>query len=390
MTGSKIKSKFYKKIMTRVMWRIIAGLTFVILAGFLIDFLLRNYFPQYLPYEPVANQIIRAIIALVVGLWIASLLIAYAESRFAHTRKDLYGLTLLIRITIYIVLLAIVLSIFHVSIAGILAGSAVGGVVLGFAIHTFASNLLNGIFATSSGTLDYGDVVSVNSWIWNIATTGKIIAIKTLFSKMLTQDGSVINIPNSVLLGSSVLMVFAREGDYYVYPVDTMVSADVPMELVIAEAKKAEALRDVDVYIQSRNGLNNTLHMLLRFREVTEINAIINAANKAVDAAYWRAKNGITLFGQSYIAGSEDVYNLLVSFPMDVESGNIITAAEAEHLDIYLVGKSNVMNTFLVKLCSSGAIEKHLSTVNLQLETIYNKLKHVAERKVAGITEKSS
>lgn len=192
-----------------------------------------------------------------------------------------------------------------------------------------------------------------------------------------------------MLLGSSVLVVFAREGDYYVYPVDTMVSADVPMELVIAEAK-AEALRDVDVYIQSRNGLNNTLHMLLRFREVTEINAIINAANKAVDAAYWRAKNGITLFGQSYIAGSEDVYNLLVSFPMDVESGNIITAAQAEHLDIYLVGKSNVMNTFLVKLRSSGAIEKHLSTVNLQLETIHNKLKHFAERKVAGITEKSS
>ncbi|MHB1945952.1 MAG: hypothetical protein ACYCPE_12015 [Metallibacterium sp.] len=86
MTGSKIKLKFYKKIMTGVMWRIIAGLTFVILTGFLIDFLLRNYFPQYLPYEPFANQIIRAIIALVVGLWIASLLVAYAESRFAHTR----------------------------------------------------------------------------------------------------------------------------------------------------------------------------------------------------------------------------------------------------------------------------------------------------------------
>ncbi|MHB1566550.1 MAG: mechanosensitive ion channel family protein [Acidiferrobacter sp.] len=390
MTEPIIKAKFYKKIMTRIMWRILAGLTLVILAGYLIDFLLRNYFPQYLSYEPFANQIIRAIIALVVGLWIASLLVAYAESRFAHTRKDLYGLTLLIRITIYIVLLAIVLSIFHVSIAGILAGSAVGGVVLGFAIHTFASNLLNGIFATSSGTLDYGDVVSVNSWIWSIATTGKIIAIKTLFSKMLTQDGSVINIPNSVLLGSSVLMEFAREGDYYVYPVDTMVNADVPMELVIAEAKKTEALRDVDVYIQSRNGFNNTLHLLLRFREVTELNALINAANTAVDAAYWRAKNGITLFGPSYIAGSEDVYNLLVAFPLDVESENIITAAQAEHLNMYLVGKNNVMNTFLVKLCPSSALEQSVSTVNVQVETIYNKLKQSAAGKTATIPEKSS
>lgn len=381
MKYKNLNAKFYKKIMTKIMWRMIAGLVFVILAGYVIDFLLRNYFPKYLPYELFANQIIRAIIALVIGLWIASLLVAYAESRFAHTRKDLYGLTLLIRIAIYIVLLAIVLSIFHVSIAGILAGSAVGGVVLGFAIHTFASNLLNGIFATSSGTLDYGDVVSVNSWIWSIATTGKIIAIKTLFSKMLTQDGSIINIPNSVLLGSSVLMEFAREGDHYIYPVDTMVNADIPMELVIAEAKKTEALRDVDVYIQSRNGFNNTLHMLLRFREVTEINALINAANKAIDAAYWRAKNGITLFGQSYIAGSRDEYNLLVSLPLDVESQNIIAEAQAENLEIYLIGKNNVMNTFLVKIRSCNRIEENISGINIRIEAIYNKLRNKVDIK---------
>ncbi|MCY0871311.1 MAG: mechanosensitive ion channel, partial [Acidithiobacillus caldus] len=105
--------------------------------------------------------------------------------------------------------MAVILSIFHISIAGILAGSAVGGVVLGFAIHTFASNLLTGIFATASGALNYGDVVYVNSWVWNVNTVGQIVEIKALFSKMLTQDGALISIPNSVLLGSSALVEYA-------------------------------------------------------------------------------------------------------------------------------------------------------------------------------------
>jgi hypothetical protein len=370
-----------KKILTKILWQVVAGLLLVMLSGYLIDSALKHYFPQYLSYRLLVNQVVGAVITLVIGLWIASLLVGYTESRFARSRKDLYGLTLLIRIVIYIVLIAMILSIFHVSITGILAGSAVGGVVLGFAIHTFASNLINGIFATSSGTLEYSEIVSINSWIWSINTTGKIVAIKTLFSNMLTQDGSIINIPNSVLLGNSVLTKFARDGDYYIYPVDTMVSADVPMDLIIAEAKKTDVLRNADIYIQSRNGINNTLHILLRFADVMEINALIDAANRAIDTAYWQAKNGITLFGPSYIAASGEVYSLLVSLSIDVASETILSAAIEEHLDIYLVGKSNGMNTFLVKLRSTGSVEKDVNAANLHIEKIYNKLKSAAENK---------
>ncbi len=366
-----------RHLFTKVLWQMRLGLILVIAAGFVINVALKQYFPQYLSYAPLVREIVWSLIVLIIGLWIASHLVAYAERRFARTRKDLYGLTLLIRIAVYIVLLAVILSIFHISIAGILAGSAVGGVVLGFAIHTFASNLLTGIFATASGALNYGDVVYVNSWVWNVNTVGQIVEIKALFSKMLTQDGALISIPNSVLLGSSALVEYAHEDNSYIYPVETMVNADVPMELVITEAKKASLFQHCDIFIQSRNGFNNTLHLMLRFQNVTELNGRIDEANRIIDAAYWKAKNGVTLYGPSYFARLADSYPVLLGLPIDVPSARLLDTARKQGLKVNLVNKTNAMNTFLLQVGMEDGkdLAKSIEAANLALEEIYGQLK---------------
>ncbi|MGC9127862.1 MAG: mechanosensitive ion channel family protein [Acidithiobacillus sp.] len=369
-----------RHIFTKVLWQMLLGLILVVAAGLAINFSLKHYFPQYMGYAPLVREIVWSLIVFIIGLWIASHLVAYAERRFARTRKDLYGLTLLIRIAVYVVLLAVILSIFHISIAGILAGSAVGGVVLGFAIHTFASNLLTGIFATASGALNYGDVVYVNSWVWNINSVGQIVEIKALFSKMLTQDGALISIPNSVLLGSSALVEYAHEDDSYIYPVETMVNADVPMELVISEAKKTPLFQHSDIFIQSRNGFNNTLHLMLRFRTVAELNAIIDEANRIIDAAYWKAKNGVTLYGPSYFARASGRYPVLLGLPIDVPSARILSEARAQGLAVNLVNKTNAMNTFLLSVAVDERkdLAQSIEAANLALEGIYEKIKDAA------------
>jgi len=376
-----------RRVFTKVLWQMLLGLILIVAAGVVVDFSLKHYFPQYLNYAPLVREIVWSLIVFIVGLWIAGHLVAYAERRFARTRKDLYGLTLLIRIGVYIVLLAVILSIFHISIAGILAGSAVGGVVLGFAIHTFASNLLTGIFATASGALNYGDVVYVNSWVWNINTVGQIVEIKALFSKMLTQDGALISIPNSVLLGSSALVEYAQEDGSYIYPVETMVNADVPMELVISEARKAPLFERADIFIQSRNGFNNTLHLMLRFRTVAELNAVIDEANRIIDAAYWKAKNGVTLYGASYFARTSERYPVLLGLPVDVPSADILGEARKQGLDVHLVNKTNVMNTFLLEQAAAKDedLARSIESANLALEGIYGRLK---DKLVATVAQK--
>jgi hypothetical protein len=296
------------------------------------------------------------------------------ERRFARTRRDLYGLTLLVRIGVYIVLLAVILSIFRVSLAGILAGSAVGGVVLGFAIHTFASNLLTGVFATANGVLNYGDVVAINSWVWNLNTVGKIVEIRMLFSKMLTQDGALVSIPNSVLLGSSVLVQYARDGEGYVYPVDTMINTDVPTGLVLEELRLSPSLAGTEIFfLRSRDSLNNVLRVMLRFREIGELNARIHEANAAIDAAYWRVRNRGALLGTPALAG--ETAGVSVVLPSDVSSERLLERARTEGLTLTLAAKGEKTSTFLVDLPGGGDLRARIEKANLTLETLYRELK---------------
>ncbi len=355
---------------------IFLGVALTLAAGHLIDVLLRNDVPRFLPYAPLVRQVVRALVVLIVGLWVAGLLVRAVEERFARTRRDLYGLTLLVRIGVYVVLLAVLLSIFHVSLAGILAGSAVGGVVLGFAIHTFASNLLNGVFATANGVLNYGDVVAVNSWVWSLNTVGKIVEIRMLFSKMLTQDGAVVSIPNSVLLGSSVLVQYDRDQGAYLYPIDTAVNADVPAALVLEEARRSEALRDVEIFfLRSRDGLNHALRAWLRFHEIGELNHRIHEVNTALDAAYWTVKNAGVLYGSTAFARDEGRVPLPVALPPDVPSETLLARARARGLRVTLVAKNATANTFLLDCAAGDDLRTKIEEGNLVLEGLYRELK---------------
>ena len=356
---------------------ILLGVVLLLAVGHLIDALLRHDFPQYLHEAPLVRRIVRALIVLVVGFWVSGLLVHAVEERFARTRRDLYGLTLLVRIGVYIVLVAVILSIFHVSLAGILAGSAVGGVVLGFAIHTFASNLLTGVFATANGVLNFGDVVGINSWIWSLNTVGRIVEIKMLFSKMLTQDGAVVSIPNSVLLGNSVLVQYDRDGGDYLYPVDTMINADVPAGLVLEEARRSPSLQGQDIFfLRSRDGLNHTLRVMLRFREIGELNRRISEANTAIDSAYWAVKNSSALYGPTALARTaRGGIPLPVALPPDVPSEGLLAEARAQGLALTLAAKSATANTFLVDIPAGEDLRAELEAANLVLENLYRTLK---------------
>ncbi len=365
-----------RHVFFRILVPIALGVTLAVVSGRLIDALIRADFPHELHDAPLVRETVRAFIVLVVGLWVAALLVRAVERRFARARRNLYGLTLLVRIAVYVVLLAVLLSIFHVSIAGILAGSAVGGVVLGFAIHTFASNLLTGVFATANGVLNYGDVVAINSWVWSLNTVGTIVEIKMLFSKMLTQDGAVVSIPNSVLLGSSVLVQYARDGRGYVYPVDTAINTDVPAALVLDEARKSDTLRDSEIFfLRSRDGLNHTLRVMLRFHEVGELNRRIHETNTAIDAAYWAVRNGGLLLGPSALTGDGTHVPLSVSLPPDVPSRPILEQARARGLALTLVAKTASANTFLLDLPAGEDLRARIEAGNLALETLYRTLK---------------
>jgi len=264
--GKRTKVELFK-----ILAEIAVGIFLVVLLGFLIDRILTDFFPKYKVYEPLINESVRSIIVVVIGFIVTSTIIKYIESKM-ESRKESYGVvTMVVRIAMYIVIIAIVLSIFQISITGVLAGSTIGGVILGFAVQTVASNFLSGVFATSSRTIKYGDIIGINSWIWGNQTIGKVVDIKTFFSKVITKDNNLISIPNSALMGNSVLTEYKiSDESYYLYPLSVTTYADVPSDKIIEGVKKY--LKDVDVYLNVKSGMTNVFLALFKFQNIEELN----------------------------------------------------------------------------------------------------------------------
>jgi|GEM_PF-255363 len=358
---------------------IIAGVIIAVLAGYFIDIVISQFLPEYKTYEPFVVDSVHAVIILIVGLLISRSFMEYLKVILTKTNKSLYSMSLIMRIVFYVIILALVMSAFHISVTGILAGSAIGGVVLGLAVQTVASNVLSSVFATSSNTIKYGEVISVNSWVWSTETTGKIVDVKTLFSKMLTKDNNIIYIPNSEILGNSVITEFRDNGKNYLYPLNITVQADVPADKILQELKENYNFPDIDFFLLTKNGLSNTFEALIKFNEVTELNAKMAKANMAIDSGYWNVKSRFNVIGPNSMWESPDnIYPLTIILNADVPTEKLIEEARNALPDseIILIARGATTNTFMVKIKLAGKkMDNAINDTNIAFENIYNKLK---------------
>ncbi|AGO61313.1 MULTISPECIES: mechanosensitive ion channel family protein [Ferroplasma] len=363
----------------KIVVEVIIGIVLALLAGFAIDIVINKFLPQYKSYQPFIVEAVHAVIILIIGFLVVGSFLKYLKEALIKTNRSLYGVSLIIRIVFYIIILALVMSAFHISVTGILAGSAIGGVVLGLAVQTVASNLLSSIFATSTNTIKYGEVISVNSWVWSIETTGKIIDVKTLFSQMLTKDNNIIYLPNSEILGNSVITEFRTKNGSYTYPLNITVQADVPADQILSQIKENNDFSDIKFFLSTKNGVSNTFEALIVFNEVTELNEKIARANNALDSAYWNIKSKFNVLGPNAMWESpENVYPLTVTLNSDVPSEKLIDEAikQIPNSEVILLTRGASTNVYLAKVKIAGKeVDKVINDTNLSFERIYNKLK---------------
>ena len=389
---AKTKSKLARRRdqIAKIVTEVIVGIAFTILAGYLIDIIITKFLPQYKSYESFVIESVHAVTILIIGLLVVGSFVRYIREVLIKTNKSLYGISLVIRIVFYVVILALVMSAFHVSVTGILAGSAIGGIVLGLAVQTVASNVLSSVFATSSNTLKFGETISVNSWVWSVETTGKIVEVKTLFSKMLTKDNNVIYLPNSEILGNSVITEYRSDGGSYIYPLNITAQADVPADKILQEIKNNNDFSDIKFFLSTKNGISNTFEALITFDEVTELNEKIARANMALDSAYWNVKSRFNVLGPNSMWESpENIYPLSIVLNSDVSSEKVIEEVSKQLPDsgVILLARGGSTNTFLAKVKLSGkSMDKVINDTNLVFENIYNKLK--AENQPKGDEKK--
>ncbi len=280
--------------------------------GIIIAMVFEYFLPGIEPYidissSPTTNSDInRYIQYAVIGVIIASITFillrvvrTFINQLMARSKsnKNLNGVYILIRITVYAIAIGIFLGFIGVNLQGAIVGGAIGGVVLGLAVQSAASSILSGVLVTAGGFLQPEESISIFSWMFPETITGKVEDVKTLHTRVKLPNGTSILIPNNILFGQAI---FTRlnEGNKVKYNLTSTFPADANANEILSDmdTKKEQFIRDLDLvelkyFLGSKNGTTNSINFIFTLRDVLQLNRYIDYANRMVEESYWKIKN---------------------------------------------------------------------------------------------------
>jgi small-conductance mechanosensitive channel len=277
---------------------IVAVAVLVFLTDVIATLLIRWLIPIALPYLGYVEEGLAALIVGVGGYFVIRALLDLVglELTPRYGRGNTQLVLLVLRIALYGFLIAAVLAALGFDLEGVVVGGAVGGLVLGLALQSLAASALAGFFVSGTRTIQPGDHAILQSSIWG-AFPGRVIRVGLLFTDAVTQNDTVVKVPNSALVGSGTFTKLDRPGKEpgFCYPLQVTVAADVPADKVLPGAVSRIGSspflpRPEDVYLSAKNGSTNVFTALLRVPSMRDLNHAIDATNRAFDEAYWAAK----------------------------------------------------------------------------------------------------
>ncbi len=257
---------------------------------------------SYRSYVIDGAEIILALVATFLAYKIVMYLVVKSlGKRMDHASIETVATVL--RIVFYAVAIIAVLLSLGVNISAALAGGAIGGVVLGLAVQTVATNLLSGMFVASSRVLKPGDLVIINTGAWGAVNpmvwgevTCTISRIGMLWTTAENQYGNTMLIPNSILLGN-ILFTKLKYPEGYRYVKLVTVNADVQGDKIRKGAENElegefskRKLKPPEIHYFSKNGGTVVFSVTIKFNDGKQLTELIDLVNGAFDRAYWKAK----------------------------------------------------------------------------------------------------
>jgi small-conductance mechanosensitive channel len=287
-----------RSVYLRLGLSIVGAAVLVFLADAIATLLVRWLIPVALPYLGFVEEGLTALIVGIGGyLIIRALLDLIAlELTPRYGRGNTQLVLLVLRIALYGFLVAAVLAALGFDLEGVVVGGAVGGLVLGLAMQSLAASALAGFFVSGTKTIQPGDHAILQSGIWG-SFPGRVIRVGLLFTDAVTQNDTIVKVPNSALVGNGTFtkLDVPGEGAGFRYPLLVTVSADVPVEKLLPGAlarigSSAYLRGPSDIYLSSKNGGTNVFTAILHVPSLHELNRAIDETNRAFDRAYWASK----------------------------------------------------------------------------------------------------
>ena len=237
IAASFVKDPLWSRVIATIAW-VLASLNIV---GLLddVEVLLDGMGTSFGTDRISALIVIKAAMALIVLMWLASILSSIFESRIRGSAtltpsvKVLF--TKLFKIALMAVVVLAAMSLVGIDISAFAVFGGAIGVGIGFGLQKIVSNLISGLILLADKSIKPGDVIAVDN------SYGRVDSLGARYVSVLTRDGIEHLIPNEELIVNRVENWSHSQDLYRVrLPVGVHYKSDVPraMELCLEAAQE--------------------------------------------------------------------------------------------------------------------------------------------------------
>ena len=120
-------------------------------------------------------------------------------------------------------------NVFHKSLTNIVATSSVVGIMLGFALRAIISDIFSGVAVSLDESIKVGDWIMYHEPRRDQNIVGQILEINWRTTKIKTEEGNMVVIPNSLLTMKTVT-VYSSPDSSGRYEISVILDRDLPVE----------------------------------------------------------------------------------------------------------------------------------------------------------------
>jgi len=216
-------------------------------------------------------RIVRALTVIIVGVLALEVVASVITRRFRHLGREVYLIRNVILVIGYIVLGLMILAIFEVTGVTAVAGATVSGLIIGLGLQPILANLFAGLIILGTGFLRPGTEVKISGGALPLSAVsfpaykmfsldefiptlkGVVVEVGLLHTKILSDSGEIVKIPNNLAFSNSIVMEEKEE------PKTVRVRYEFPVEydpdIVLARLQEAisQELKDFRVYVEEQS-----------------------------------------------------------------------------------------------------------------------------------------
>lgn len=225
-------------------------------------------------------RIVRALTIIVLGALALEIAASLITRRLKHLGREVYLIRNVVLVIGYIVLGLMILAVFEVTGITAVAGATVSGLVIGLGLQPILANLFSGLIILGTGFLRPGTQVKISGGLPLTATPfpaykmfsrdefmptlrGVVVEVGLLHTKILSDNGEMVKIPNNLAFSDSVVMEEKEEPKTVRVRYEFSVEYDPDMVIAKIQEVLSREFENFRVYVEEQSDKNYYIVLVL-------------------------------------------------------------------------------------------------------------------------------